>query len=112
MCWKCGNNFEFTKVLSRTETCPKCGADVRSCKNCKFYSVGRHYDCAETVDELIVDKEKANFCDYFELSINSANKTQSSKDAFNALFGDDSNNQTQKSTNPKDAFSALFSKDS
>ncbi len=72
-----------------------CGADLHSCINCKFYSKGSHYDCRETVDELVKDKERANFCDYFSVaaiisadSIATDNKAANAKVAFNALFGD------------------------
>jgi hypothetical protein len=29
---------------------------------------GAHYDCRETVDELVADKERANFCESFLLA--------------------------------------------
>lgn len=35
--------------------------------NCRFYSPGIHWDCAETaIPESISDKEKGNPCDWFE----------------------------------------------
>jgi hypothetical protein len=51
--------------VSRSEVCAKCGTDVRCCKNCVYYAPGVHYDCRETVEELVADKERANFCDSF-----------------------------------------------
>jgi hypothetical protein len=30
-----------------------------------FYDPGAHYDCHETVDEPVRDKERANFCGSF-----------------------------------------------
>jgi len=41
--------------------------DTRSCKNCRFYSPGSVHDCAERVDELVRDKERATFCDHFQV---------------------------------------------
>jgi hypothetical protein len=35
---------------------------------CKFYDVKVYNECHESNAERIVDKEKANFCDYFVLS--------------------------------------------
>ena len=64
MCWKCGNNTNSIQIF-RTTTCPSCGSDLHSCYNCKFYSSGSHYDCKETNADLVTDKERANFCDYF-----------------------------------------------
>lgn len=94
MCWKCGKENKVALPLSRSAECEFCGADLHSCKNCSFYSPGSHYDCHETIDELITDKERANFCDYFKFSTVSSGKTfgtnaaEDAKKAFNSLFGD------------------------
>ncbi len=52
----------------RTEPCAECGADLSCCHNCRFYSPGAPNDCAEPNAERVLDKEKANFCDYFEFA--------------------------------------------
>ena len=69
-------------------------ADLHSCVNCKFYSPGSHYDCHETIDELVKDKERANFCDYFSVAQIDAgagnqgpSKSDQARAAFAALFG-------------------------
>ena len=93
MCKKCGKPINQISI-TRSSTCDFCGADLHSCINCKFYSPGSHYDCHENVDELIKDKDRANFCDYYspaqiaasgEKSIN--DKAAKAKAAFDALFG-------------------------
>ena len=91
MCWKCGNNTNSIQIF-RTTTCPSCGSDLHSCYNCKFYSSGSHYDCKETNADLVTDKERANFCDYFSpmqffSPSDKLDKAQKAKDAFNSLFG-------------------------
>ena len=93
ICWKCGKENNIDSVFRNSE-CSSCHADLHSCKGCKFYAPGSHYDCKETVDSLVSDKEKANFCDFFQVG-NSVNnnseankKAQDAKNAFNALFGD------------------------
>ena len=91
MCWKCSLPIDGTKEIFRSSTCPECGADLHSCRNCKFYEVGAHYDCHETIDELVTDKERSNFCDYFSAKAGLANNNiknndKSAKDAFNSLF--------------------------
>lgn len=100
MCKKCGKPIgRNTAQIGRTDACEFCGADLHSCINCKFYSPGSHYDCKETVDELVKDKERANFCDYFNVAVilgaaggnnglSAQDKAAKAKDAFNALFGD------------------------
>ena len=60
------------------------------CRNCRFYSPGAHYDCRETVEELVADKEKANFCAAFSLRTDFASgddKAAKAREAFNSLFG-------------------------
>jgi hypothetical protein len=52
-----------------------CGADTRACKNCSFYSPGAHYDCRETVDEAVRDKERANFCGNFAYNPDAGSKS-------------------------------------
>ncbi len=91
MCKKCGKPIGQTQIV-RSSTCEFCGADLHSCVNCKFYAPGSHYDCHETIDELVKDKERANFCDYFSVNRSPTpgsgeNKADSARNAFAALFG-------------------------
>lgn len=96
MCWKCGKTTIITHLVSRADECDSCGADIRCCKNCTYYEPGSHYDCHETIDELVKDKESANFCGFFKLaptiSKDSFSKkpkpSRDAKNAFNSLFGD------------------------
>ena len=64
MCWKCSLPIDNTREIFRTSVCPECGSDLHSCKNCRFYEVGSHYDCHETIDELVKDKETKEPLDY------------------------------------------------
>ncbi len=92
ICWKCGKKINVEEIFRTTE-CPLCHADLHCCKECKYYAPGNHYDCKETVDDNVTDKEKANFCDYFRPTDKTSNGKSTSdaaaaaKDAFNALFG-------------------------
>jgi len=52
------------KILFRDE-CPHCSADLHICLNCLLYDTGAENDCRESSVELVLDKEKANFCEYF-----------------------------------------------
>lgn len=69
MCWKCKEPIEEGLEIFRTTDCSHCGASLHSCINCRFYQVGAHYDCHETIDEPVRDKEVANFCDYFSVNL-------------------------------------------
>jgi hypothetical protein len=50
----------------RGDECPNCGADIKVCLNCRFFSPGSYNDCTEPQAERVVDKDKANYCEYFE----------------------------------------------
>ncbi len=90
-CYFCGK--EFDPPVYRTTVCTSCGKDLKICLNCRFYSPGSHYDCSETIREPVRDKERANFCDFFQAGSNFKgtaikDKAEKSKDAFDKLFGD------------------------
>ena len=115
MCKKCGKPVLVTEIF-RTTTCPDCGADLHSCVNCKFYSVNSHFDCRETIQEPVVDKERANFCDFYSLNPGpfktddrQARAKAQAKAQAQALFG-----ATVESSAPSDkdaaknAFNSLF----
>jgi hypothetical protein len=48
------------------EACEGCAKDLHACSNCRFYKPGARWDCAETIEAPIPDKESRNFCDYFQ----------------------------------------------
>lgn len=54
--------------ITRTEECPYCSKSLHCCRMCSFYDPKIYNECRETNAERIVDKEKPNFCDYFDLS--------------------------------------------
>ena len=86
-CYKCKklvSHIEAGTKISRQETCPHCMASLRCCKMCQFYDLTAYNECKENIAERIIDKEKANFCDYFLLS-NGQKQTGPGKQAlFNA----------------------------
>jgi hypothetical protein len=54
--------------MGRRGVCPSCGSDVHVCLNCRFYDSGSYNDCREPQAERVVEKDRSNFCDYFEFS--------------------------------------------
>ena len=59
--------LEFEEPVSRREECHQCSSSIRCCKMCRFYDTSSYNECREPQADRIVDKEKANFCDFFEL---------------------------------------------
>lgn len=98
MCWKCGKAITETPPFSRSLRCSSCDSDIRSCKNCSFYSPGSWHDCTERVEDEVRDKERANFCDFFRLNplfkqdtegqeaSSKKNSLDSARSAFDNLF--------------------------
>jgi len=92
VCHACGAAVDNPREVYRTTTCPRCGKDLKVCLNCKFYSPGAHWDCSETIDELVADKDRGNFCTFFVFGERGAagGKPDASgaKKKLDQLFGD------------------------
>ena len=95
MCWKCGEPLGSDCKIYRMSVCNLCGADLHCCRNCKFYDKESHYDCRETIDGPVTDKEKSNFCELFSPRSgpfgpvgNKNEAEQKARDMFNSLFTD------------------------
>jgi hypothetical protein len=67
VCWKCGASLEGEPLpLARLAVCPACRADLHVCRLCVFYDPGVADHCREPVAEVVQDKERGNFCGYFQ----------------------------------------------
>lgn len=64
-CFHCKSKVSIGDKPSRNETCTNCGKDLKVCRNCRFYNLSSTNQCSEPMAELVPDKEKANFCEYF-----------------------------------------------
>jgi hypothetical protein len=95
-CHFCGTEVTNPREVFRATTCAKCGHDLHACLNCRFYSPGAHWDCAESVDEPVHDKERGNFCTFFSYrtgpggSARSDDKARDARRKMDSLFGDGS----------------------
>lgn len=52
--------------LSRLSECLACRAELHVCRMCRFYDPHKPESCAEERADPPKDKQRANFCDYFE----------------------------------------------
>lgn len=67
LCWKCGSALvDLILPMSRREECAACGADQHVCRLCSNYDSQISNQCKEDRALDVADKERANFCDYFE----------------------------------------------
>lgn len=54
--------------VMRETLCPHCDAYLHACVQCRFYEPTLHNQCLEPEAEYVGDREKANFCDFFQLA--------------------------------------------
>jgi hypothetical protein len=64
-CFFCGREIETRERVGFRQTCPGCDRALHACRNCDFYDRTYHNECRETQADRVVDKERANFCEYF-----------------------------------------------
>jgi len=96
MCYSCGRTLVYGYKPGFNDVCDTCGKDIHVCRMCRFYAPGAHWDCAESVEEQVVDKEKRNHCEFFTLAekyIDDGDHRgcvsgSDAKQKFNALFGE------------------------
>lgn len=92
-CYFCGAQIDEQLKIMRSSVCPDCGKELKICYNCRFHKQSARWDCVETVDEPVSEKDKANFCAYFVYGEHgsegqSADQSQKAKADFRSLFGD------------------------
>ncbi len=70
ICAGCGGDLgrpERTAV-GRRDTCPRCGVDLRCCRQCRFHEPTLADGCREPQAERVVDKTRGNFCEFFAVA--------------------------------------------
>ncbi|MCP2617930.1 hypothetical protein NLC82_00745 [Candidatus Aminicenantes bacterium AC-335-A11] len=65
-CYNCRKKIEINFPIDKSAVCRECGAFLRVCLNCKFYSHFAPHECKEPAAPIIMDKEKPNSCQFFE----------------------------------------------
>lgn len=84
-CYSCQKILDLdpaAKIL-KAEECPHCYASLHCCKMCHFYDPQVYNECKESNAERIVEKEKANYCDYFILKGGQGSGSNSKDDLVN-----------------------------
>ena len=67
VCWRCGESLKMLPLpLSRLAECPSCRAELHACRLCLHYEPHTQRKCREIRAEEVIDKEHANFCDWFK----------------------------------------------
>ncbi len=46
--------------------CPRCHAELHSCKQCVHFDTGKQFECTQPIPERIAKKDAKNDCTFFE----------------------------------------------
>jgi hypothetical protein len=65
-CHRCGRELKVSSKVARADGCPHCHSDLKVCLNCALHDPGANNQCREPQAEWQTDKDKANFCEFFE----------------------------------------------
>ena len=92
VCHKCKKEIEIEGKVGREELCPHCNSYLHCCLNCKFYDEYAHNKCREPKSEWVSDRERGNFCVYFQLKDceednKSEERKREAKEELERLFG-------------------------
>lgn len=71
--------------------CPKCKADLHTCRQCTFFDPGARFECRKPIKVKIVNKAKRNECELFAARTvvereTSSGKPTDARQAFANLF--------------------------
>ncbi|OFZ29644.1 MAG: hypothetical protein A2622_10485 [Bdellovibrionales bacterium RIFCSPHIGHO2_01_FULL_40_29] len=64
-CFHCKKTSTFESKIGFREECSHCRSDLHVCKNCEFYDPKVYNECRETAADIVRDKERSQFCDFF-----------------------------------------------
>ena len=67
-CHQCGWEWTLAGLPGRSESCHRCNADLRVCRNCLSYDVRAAHQCRDRRAEPVEDKAAGNFCEQFDFA--------------------------------------------
>jgi len=88
-CTACG--AKAPPNINVDSSCPKCNADLHSCRQCTHFDPGARLECNQSIPARIVNKHARNECELFATRIVVERETSSgpptgARDAFAKLF--------------------------
>lgn len=92
VCWNCGHNLDdVPRPISRHATCSACFNELHCCRLCRHYDPKRTMQCFEDRADPPLQKENANFCDFFTPAAGAhdqrtSSKSSDAKQELDALF--------------------------
>lgn len=119
VCWNCGASLDdVPRPISRHADCPKCHEVLHCCRMCRWYAPGKPGDCEDDRADPPVEKESANFCEYYSPALGSfvsaeAQQKDAAKTRLDALFGgsegdEEDDDEDEDPDDPKSRLNDLF----
>lgn len=93
-CHHCGWTWPYQGQPGRNDTCPQCSRDLRVCLNCVRHDPRAAYECREPRADPVTDKDRANFCEWFDFARREfkakagPDREATARDALKKLLGD------------------------
>jgi hypothetical protein len=93
-CFRCGASLAALSLpLSRRDACPSCSVHLHACRMCRLFDAGVPKQCLEDDAEEVTDKERVNFCEWFQpdpaaFDPRRAGKAAAAEAKLAALFGE------------------------
>ena len=96
LCWSCGKPTGIVDKVLRNDACVECMADLRCCRGCRHFDPTRRFHCRENIEHPQKNKEKSNFCEFFQKrdvmkvagGVSSHKPKEDAKKSFDDLFKD------------------------
>jgi hypothetical protein len=98
-CHRCKHVWTTETALGRRDECPSCHSDAKVCLNCRHFDRGAHHECREEQAEWVKEKDRGNFCSYFEPSgavSAAASEAAKARSKLDGLFGGPKPEETSK----------------
>lgn len=92
-CWNCGESLAgLPRPITRHMNCPACFEGLHCCRMCRHFTDNATAPCADERTEPPVNKEGANFCDFFRptphsYQVGRRERKFQAKSHLDALFG-------------------------
>jgi hypothetical protein len=104
-CSLCGAIVPPPVAIELTSQCPKCKADLRTCKNCSHFDTGAQFECTEPIPQRITKKDVRTACEFFMAKTSIERETRDSGGG-----GTPSGVSVTKPSDARTAFDNLFKK--
>ncbi len=105
-CALCGAIVPPPVEIVYDSRCPKCKADLRSCRNCRHFDTAARFECTQSIPERITKKDLRNNCKFFTARVSIERETRDSGGS-GASGG---SGPTTKPSDARSAFDNLFKK--